>query len=71
MTTLLTKTFNENKLEFFINLFRAIGVLIIVLVFLKISFLLTLSLIYIFIPFIEYIFSRILLYRIRIKGIIQ
>ena len=70
MTTLLTKTFNENKLELYINLFRAIGVLIITIFILERNFLITLILIYLFIPFMEYIYSKILLNKIKHKGIL-
>lgn len=70
MSTLLTKTFNENKLEFYINLFRTVGVYLITYFTLELSFLLTLCLIYTFIPSVEYMFSKILIKKIRNKGIL-
>lgn len=69
MSTLLTKTFNENQLEFYINLLRIVGVYLITYFTLEVSFLLTLCLIYTFIPLVEYFFSKILINKIEKRGV--
>lgn len=69
MYTLLAKTFSKNTLEIKINIFRFFGVFLILYFFLNKSIILSLLFVYIFIPFMEYIYSKILISKIKLKGI--
>jgi hypothetical protein len=68
MYTLLTKVFNENFLEIKINLIRCIGVYMIVHFYVEKNFNITLIAVYSFIPLMEFIYSRILISKINLKG---
>lgn len=68
MYTLLTKVFNENFLEIKINLIRCIGVYAIVHFYIEKNFDITLIAVYAFIPLMEFIYSRILISKINLKG---
>ena len=68
MYTLLTKVFNENFLEIKINLIRCIGVYTIVHFYVEKNFDITLIAVYSFIPLMEFIYSRILISKINLKG---